>query len=447
MKKKIFLIIGCVFLSICIFLISIHIFLIFLSSLELKNVFAELEEKRIPLTIKQIRPSPVPDGENAAIDLNKAFILMTSSDPKKQFIANLQSGDWNDTIDIVEKIFSSSDTPFLKICNLSDSERKELSESVIKSIEVTEIIKALEIAAVKPSYNFNLKYEEGFAIFTPHLSLFHKAIDLLCTKATLEIDKGDAESACNTLITAIKISKHLRNEPILISNVVMLKCLHKITDCINTIIDKYGIPNKTAEPLLSEIIKINLSKYLKGTLRGEFVIMNLFCDSFLKGEFLKENRDISQIDLILYYPRLKRDYAFSMKTMSQLIDFNDEHIWDIYSKARAMEIDFPKEFIFPNIFLPALVLAYRKNSEAMTNIAICKLKLALNIYKNNKGKYPENLSLLKPDILNEIPIDYITGTSLIYKTDTDNYSIYSESLENSKKKKAGNFHSSPLIFK
>ncbi|MBU1631173.1 MAG: hypothetical protein KKH49_05175, partial [Candidatus Omnitrophica bacterium] len=62
----------------------------------------------------------------------------------------------------------------------------------------------------------------------------------------------------------------------------------------------------------------------------------------------------------------------------------------------------------------------RRIARHQANIEVCKTGLALKIYKEENGTYPETL-----DFLSEFPIDPFSGKKLIYKKIADSFILYS----------------------
>jgi hypothetical protein len=58
-------------------------------------------------------------------------------------------------------------------------------------------------------------------------------------------------------------------------------------------------------------------------------------------------------------------------------------------------------------------------------IDTARIGLACKIYRNRRGKFPEALNDLSPEILTEIPLDPFTGESLIYRKEGDGFIVYS----------------------
>jgi hypothetical protein len=54
-----------------------------------------------------------------------------------------------------------------------------------------------------------------------------------------------------------------------------------------------------------------------------------------------------------------------------------------------------------------------------------RVGIACKIYKNMHGNFPEDLSELAPEILEEVPVDPFTGNSMIYKKQDSGIIVYS----------------------
>jgi hypothetical protein len=59
------------------------------------------------------------------------------------------------------------------------------------------------------------------------------------------------------------------------------------------------------------------------------------------------------------------------------------------------------------------------------SVEICRVGLALKLFKQKNGAYPETLAKLAPEFLNSIPVDPFTGKSLVYRKDDAGFLLYS----------------------
>ena len=208
--KKILKWAGIVIGGLLILSIIIHTVLNIVWGRELRAKLAELKAKGEPITIAEIRPAPVPDKENAAVLYNKVFMLMTSGEGGKPYIPNKEGGKENKTIGIIEDVLFYSD-----ISKWTEKQRQEVPK-LVNSPDMQYIYALLEQASKRPECNFNLKYEDGASMLLPQLAKTRSLARLLCTKALIEADAGKTDKAFETILVGLRISNHLKNEPVLI---------------------------------------------------------------------------------------------------------------------------------------------------------------------------------------------------------------------------------------
>ena len=81
------------------------------------------------------------------------------------------------------------------------------------------------------------------------------------------------------------------------------------------------------------------------------------------------------------------------------------------------------------IFEKYMTSRYKDELEALvedyTFISALKVTLALKVYKEKHGIYPETLKSLVPEILTDMPSDPFSGKEFGYKKSVDSFIIYS----------------------
>jgi hypothetical protein len=65
----------------------------------------------------------------------------------------------------------------------------------------------------------------GFNALLPHLAKVKQLVQLLCAKGIFEVSKKDYRAAADTTLTSFALSRTLRNEPLLISELVRIACV------------------------------------------------------------------------------------------------------------------------------------------------------------------------------------------------------------------------------
>lgn len=399
---------------------------------ELRKTIAGIKAHGEPMTIAEIVPPAVSPDKNAVVELNKAFVLMSGDKPDEQYIPGKQSGKLKANVQTLNDFQS-------KMSQSSTEERKKIFD-LIDSPEFAEIFDRLNAAALKSGYNQDLKYEDGIAMLISNFGVFRTSVRLLCLKALAQANKGNMAGACDTLMTAIKVSNHLQNEPILISQLVRVACLGMILEALNNISDNFQLPEKDAPNLIAELDKINTTERLKKSLIAERVVFGgTIFDRFISGKYGYEYaRGISPnaVSRLLYFifwkPFIKRDYCEYLRIMFFYPKVCDKPYYSSKEELEriGMDIDhIPFYCQLSRMLVPSLTTIFERNAELQTKLAISKIKLALVIYKGNNPTFPESLEQLQPGILREIPIDELTGTPLTYKREGDKYVLFSAAVQ------------------
>lgn len=430
MKKKFLIWPGIVIGSLALMLIVVYSVLNLIWSAELKNSISALEKSGKSLDIVLLAPKSVPDKDNAAVELNKVFTLMTSSAPGKQFASNKEQGELNEKMKIATSLVTVSE-----ILKWPEAKKRKFMDA-INSREINEIVEILEKAAEKPGYNFNLSYQDGYATLLPHLSPLRNSVKLLCGKALFEAEKENRSTAYRLLQTSLRISDYSGTEPILISYLVKLACFTITTDTINFIADKYGIGSSDALAFIDTLEKTDFTLSLRRAMDGERAMSSMLFRKIIDGTTSFEERSLilGNSNLPLPLPLIKKDYSFYLSTMSEIENLFEKPYWEVKDQLRQTE-KIPGYYIISRMILPALPNVKLKEARTETLRNICEINLALHVYKNKNGKYPDSLDELKPDILKEIPIDCINGKTLTYKNEGNSFILRSESIEAEKKKK------------
>ncbi|MCK4904907.1 hypothetical protein KAS42_01500 [bacterium] len=420
--KKALKVIGIIFGSLIALIIVVNIILNIVFGIQLRNKLAELKSQGKPITIAEIVPAPVPDEENAALFYNKAFALMEPEEGRQT--------EMNRTIREIKS--------YSNISQWTDEQRKVIPE-LIKSRDAQYICELLEEGSRKPECNFNREYEKGIDMLLPNLSSMRDASRLLCVKALLEAESGDMAKAFDTLLVGLKFSNHLKDEPILISQLVRTACDGIIIECIKNIADSKGIAPEQATLIINEFsTHKSIEPFIK-SMDGERVAFGGWgFEKILNGKMLLAGigrmndseyslveKIFSTLILPLYKPILKKDYIYYLTLMSNVRDSYNLPYYE-YKISADQQIDqLPRYCILTKLLLPALGRVRRIAAEYQANIDVCRIGLALKIYKAKNGTYPETLSKLAPEFLSGISTDPFSGKSLIYSRYIGGFKLYS----------------------
>ncbi|MDD5455086.1 MAG: hypothetical protein PHW62_06290 [Candidatus Ratteibacteria bacterium] len=413
--KKVLKVIGIIFGSLIALIIVLNIVLNIVFGIQLRNKLAELKAQGKPMTIAEIVPPPVPDEENAALIYKKVFALLETEEIKQ-------------TTKIIGELKSFSDI------SQWTNEQKQQVYRMVNSRDIQYIYELLEEGSKKPKCNFNLEYEDGFAMELLHLGKMRDSARLLCVRALLETESGKTEEAFNTLLIGLKISNHLKDEPLLISQLVRIACDGIIIECIESISNSKDVPIEKTELIINELsTHKDIEPFIK-CMDGERVVWGMQgFKQILEGkislgdtigaENTSRTRMLSSLLLHLGKPILKKDFTCYLTVMSKIRDSSNIPYYE-YVKDKILE-NIPKYCILTEMLIPAVDKTREQIARYQTYIDICRTGLALKLYKAKNGNYPGKLENLAPDFLNEIPVDPFSGKNLIYKKSANGFILYS----------------------
>jgi len=192
-----------------------------------------------PITLEELEASfgPVPDEENAAVALMKIW-----EEEDSQFWTPFRTGSRPATPMKDELIPSNllvqaagggkQIRPLPWTSEQLSTARGALQKSAERH---RRLLRAVQL----PKAVFQIHYEEGYNCLLPHLSQIRNEILLLQVRAQLAIRDGDVPSAIEAMSAMIQVAELVREEPILVSQLVRVSC--------------FGLVLDTAAQLLSQV--------------------------------------------------------------------------------------------------------------------------------------------------------------------------------------------------
>ncbi len=414
-KAKKALKVTCVILGGLITLVIVlNIIFNIMFGIQLRNKIAELKAEGKPMTIAEIVPPPVPDEDNAAL-ICKTVLTLLQVEEGKQINK------------IVRELESFSD-----ISKWTDEQKQQISQ-IVNSRDTQYVYELIEEASRKPKSNFNYNYGEGPNLLAPELTYMRTAVRLICAKALLEADSGKVSEAFDTLLGGLKFSNHLKDEPLLISQLIRIACDNIIMDCIKSIADSKEIPAEETNSIMDELyIHQNIEPFIK-SMDGERVAFGMWVfERILQGKTkdlealtfgaCSPPAPLAMLISFLGKPVFEKDFVCYLTLISKA---QDSYNIPYYNKVNGQNEVIPKYCILSNKLLPAIGRIREKVAAYQANIDVCRIGLALKIYKAKNGTYPEKLENLVPEFLSEVPIDPFSGKSLKYSSYGNSFKLYS----------------------
>lgn len=435
--KKFFLISGCLLLAIfAIFAIAYTILNIKWGG-ELRSELDKLKASGQPMTIKDIAPAPLASAENASVEYQQIFSLMSDG----TFSIKNSGNDSKDFKELDPLCFSAKTMDkFEELCKNNSVK----INAILHKDSFRQIFELCDKAASKPGMNFNLNYDEGPTLLLPHLSKMRNIARLIRLKAEMEMLDGQREKGWETILTGINLSSQMKTEPLLISQLVYIACDNIFFDFMEYNLPKYGISGGQPEKLMAELApgKTAYAQSMKKAIDaericlGSWVFERIFTGKLSLTEFNmlsgKPNPSsaksyITSKLMFLYRPLAKKDYMEYLKIIERFKAEYNQPYYKIISASNRNDAEMfnslPIYCILTKMICPSLQSVRKKAAEIETRSQEMRVRLALEEYKNFKKSYPEKLEQLSPQFLPGIPISEMTGGPFEYSKDKGGYKI------------------------
>ncbi len=405
---------------------SCHSIVNITTSRSLNRTIQQAKAEGVKLTPEEVIPPPVPDEENAATVYQEAFNLIDKL--KEKYKTEWDYMPYEST---------------KKIEKLTTQEKNNI-KNIMKDPDFVKFYTLIDKAVNMPHCRFDIKYEKGTDMLLPHLGKMRQCARLVAARTYILTENKKYNDALNSVKTGLKLGESLTDEPILVSQLVRIAIDVIAKNSLNYLLNKEDISfsKDNYYDLISIIDKKN--RKITRSLNGELVLFGRYVFEkdipfgySLRNILNRQNTYLpgiygSLVGNYLTQPILKNDYAFYIQYFLGLIDYSQKPYYLVKNKLDELDRKFftyntfsMSKHILSLIFLPSITRSIEQQSNYNACLDILKLSLALKIYKEKYGNYPETLSSLVPDIIPEIPIDPFTGNDYIYRKEGRGFIVYS----------------------
>jgi hypothetical protein len=314
-------------------------------------------------------------------------------------------------------------------------------------------LEQLRMAARRPHARFWINYEDGFGALIPHLPKTKGVATYLRLRAAALLADGQTDAAFADVILAFRLNDALRDEPILISQLVRIASLH-----INLLAVWDGLADQRWSDaqlvaLERELAQVDILAGYHAGMSGERAGASWTMD------FLRRTRNL---DLIGGLPGENGGGHFGDQMMeatgkiifglapSGWFEQNKISLGRMHVEVIRPSVDQEKQIVSPehsrrtsalietqahrrtpyNLFtgmlIPALDKVAKKSANAQTYVNLARIACALERHRLAHGNYPETLDALVPQFIAQLPHDVINGEPLKYRrTDERQFVLYS----------------------
>lgn len=282
-----------------------------------------------------------------------------------------------------------------------------------------------QAAGMGPAY-FPIEFEDGFDALLPHLGPMRSVVRILRLEVVWLAHDGRTDEAVEVLEDLWNVADALRDEPVLISQLVRSAMLMYAAETTEWLL----LEAELTEPQLQRLQHAAEStqddgRGLRRAIIGERVMGHLAYTQ--PGHELSERmHDIHLMKMILRSTGLYAlDHAYYLRAMGSIIDRieRSEHGTELQEWSAA---SMPPYALVSGLLMPAFgnVLRSEFNREASIDALVAGLAAAR--YKRANGEWPDTLANLVPEFLDAVPTDpYADGAALRYRRTETGAIVYS----------------------
>ena len=381
---------------------------------------AEIREKGEPLTLAELAPPAVPDDQNAAVLYEEAFTLL-------------------------EKMPRETETRLWELFPRKGPTPK--AEDVTEARKLLQPCQgALDLVrqgTLRPKCRFDLDYNaDPGAMLLPHLSVFQRAGRLLHYGCRLEVAEGQPDAAVADCVTLLRLADGLKDEPILISQLVRIGAISLGTRGLATVLDQSEPTEAALMDAAGVLVGLEdrgpLLRGVKGEMSTGLTLIQQVLDDPARAlasssfGFDIEQTTRQQLCAPAGRPLLLTDATDYVHRMGRIQDLAAKPYYQTHAALKQLQdlIDQehktrPVEHFFTGLLLPSVTRVGLAHDRSLVAVGNARLAIALRLYRMKHGQYPDALAALAPDFIDRLPIDPFSGKDFIYQREGEGFVVQS----------------------
>ncbi len=362
---------------------------------KLEKVVADLSARGLATTLAELEAglppfADEPDAEqNAAPILEAAFALIKSIEPLT---------DWE-----------PRDGP------VPDDVRDGLPR-------FGEVFDLLYQAAERTRCRFERDWSDGFAMLMPHLSELRDVAMLLRARAIVRSADGEVDEAIEDVRVIFSVARSLREEPILISQLVRIAVAEMGLEALQEILPRSSGAVAALERTSPDAAAGSMARAFQGELA---LILSSATDARAWDALADAGGSFDSAFSGVAWPYIKSDVAFMARLVGRCVEMAGKP----YPVALSL-VDSISEEVAENggmmtkMFLPSITKVFWSEARHASRVALAGLAARCIDYKREHGKYPAGLGDLK-----DVEPDPLTGRPFVLETRAEGILLRSQAHE------------------
>jgi hypothetical protein len=407
--RKIIIRILFVLLAVVAAVLVVRAVLNFTEGRRLARTVADLKEKGIPISSKDLAP-PCPDEDNAA-RLWKAAEALLIIEREEQ------------------KILSQAFNALVTGKALDSPHREALVAMIAKNELALRLVREMG-----EKQCFLYRADRSVALvdsLIPGAVKMISAFRLIGFEALLKAESGDVPGAVEELRAALKSPPKLAGEGLLLTYLLACAETRMLFNFLAGVSVGRALDETTLVSLIDELDPSAWRSLLARSISGERVLSLEWGSALIRGNTKALIAD-NCFDRFFYWlarPILKAEIVWRLRRYDDWEKIVDNPYYkqrESLGKGAERPDDEPWYFKLTGFQDGgAYSTVFLKEAMLEATLLASRTGLACKLYKIQSGEYPENLGALVPGILKDVPIDPFTGKPLVYRREGKGFIVYS----------------------
>ena len=388
---------------------------------ELEGRLAALKAQGMPLSLAEAAPKPVANEENAAVLYQQVFQVDFTQGESNCLLPEFTSEE-------TDLIYTFMDEP--------NAEGEDLLRTFFSDAQTQESLRTLREASQRPHSVFAVRWDQGPATFFPHYPCFRNAARVMVARAALSAHEGDVEEALEWHKVIFRMSEHVAEEPTRIAGLVAIAMQGISVRGLRPLLSKAAIDPETANGFEQYLRQVDMKAAFSNAMAGERAL-GLDCFDMANRDpraFAADMDMGAELCVLAAHlgPLRKMDRLAYLDSMGALVEASELPSSQAKAKIETAQEKLEEmEFYqapLTKMVAPVFSRANSKRDQAVANIELCRIVLALKAYKYERGEYPGSLEKLQKTLAWQIPEDPFSGKDYIYAREEDGFILYSIGL-------------------
>ncbi|HIJ65905.1 MAG TPA: hypothetical protein HPP77_08125 [Candidatus Hydrogenedentes bacterium] len=384
---------------------------------EVEAQLAAIREAGLPVTLEELDAwyPPVPDEDNAALAIQEAFeaaYKLNAPAPMVPLVGELE------------------------LPHRTERLPDEVKRATAELLDHNQVCLAFVHKAVEMEQcRFPIDLTEGFEVGLGHCAGLRTLTELLVLDALIHVEQGAAEAAYASLMDAILLGRTLKNEPLLISQLVRIALHNTSIAGLERTLNHVQFEDihlaSLAAALASEETSEGLLKFMVGercmVIGQAFRPMSKGLESAYGSAYPLSGLEPG----VAYLKRLgywDLDCSTYLGIMGRFVDLCSEPPVNRLALAREAEDDIQSISMWQGglsrATLPRLMGTVQVHDSGIIQLRIARTVLAIERYRLKNHRLPKSLADLVPAYLDSVPIDAYDGNPLRYTRTEHGYVVY-----------------------